>query len=269
MPVVPIDNLDDPRLEPYRDLTDRHLAVVSDRFIAEGELVVRRLLQSGLRVESLLLGDQRAERVMEDVPEDLPVYRLPDESVRQIVGFKFHAGVLACAHRPPNPSLEHLMPADRDAQPRTYIVLPELCGMDNVGLIIRSAAALGADAVIVGERCCEPYYRRVARVSMGAVFDVPIRRSDDLASDLDQMAATWGVQRVATVLRDDAVALGEYQRPRDPDRVAIVLGAEFEGLDDTWLSRCDVGLTIPMSRGVDSLNVAVAAGIMMHTVIRR
>ncbi|MFB3891950.1 MAG: TrmH family RNA methyltransferase [Phycisphaerae bacterium] len=257
--VEPIESLDDPRVSVYRNLKDRELARLGGRFIAEGELVVRRLLASDFPVESVLLADRHVEEMSRLVPAGVPVYVAPAAVVNSIVGFRFHSGVIACGRRRPSPSLEAVAAAWRE--PVTIVVLPEVNKTDNLGAILRISGAFGAGAVILGERCCDPFYRQSVRVSMGAVFSLPLVQSADLKADLRRLRGQFGVQLAAAVLDGDAEPLASAVRPA---HLAILLGNEAQGLDRELVELCDRRITIPMKLGTDSLNVAVAAGVFLY-----
>jgi tRNA G18 (ribose-2'-O)-methylase SpoU len=153
-------------------------------------------------------------------------------------------------------------PADR---PLGIIVCPQITKPENMGLIFRVAAGLGADGLVLGPQCCDPFSRRCLRVSMGAVLRAPFRKSPELAADLDSLRDRWGVEMLAAVLDEPAVPLAGVRWPR---RAAVMLGNEFDGLDDRWLGYCVQRATIPMARETDSLNLGVAAGIFVYEMMR-
>jgi tRNA G18 (ribose-2'-O)-methylase SpoU len=261
VPKHTIESLDDPALAPYRDLKWSNLTRWSGRFIAEGDKVVLRLLASGFGVESVLAAESFVPQVL-PLLQSRPETRLlvaADDLVPRIVGFNFHRGLLACGIRRPNPTLAELCPAaERSAR---IVVCPDVQGPDNLGQIIRTSCALGVDGVIVGPRAGDPFSRRVLRVSMGAAFSVPIYESTSHVGDLTQLRTQQAIELVATVLDDSATPLGSFQCPL---RAAILLGSEGHGLDRELVELCDGRITIPMQRGTDSLNVAVAAGIVLN-----
>ncbi|MCC7203552.1 MAG: RNA methyltransferase [Phycisphaeraceae bacterium] len=276
--IEPVHDLADPRLEPYRNLRDRELAQRGGRFLAEGEIVVKRLLAGGGPVESILVAENKLERLAGLVPDTTVIYAGPEELVNGVIGFKFHSGIMACGVRPANPSLEALLPRD-PATPATLVVCPQILNHDNLGQLIRIAAAFGADGMLLGERCCDPYWRRCVRVSMGTIFSLPIVRSEDLRRDLEELRGRWGVRLIATVTDADALPLERAERPGgntyppakpgaetpgELDRVGLLLGPEDQGLDRQWVALCDDRVTIRMGRGTDSLNVAVAAAVFLH-----
>lgn len=256
-----ITSFDDPRIAPYCNLRERTLRGEAV-FIAEGHLVVDRLLASGYPTESLLATPEMAEHYAGRLPEGVPVYVAPDPLVRTIAGFPFHRGVLALGRRlPPRTLAEMIGPGDAPGTLR-LLVGPELNQPENLGLIFRTAGGLGVDGVILGPQSCDPLSRRTLRVSMGGVLYVPWYHSRHLDDDLDELRRR-GIETVASVLDDRAVPLSAFRWPR---RCALMLGNEYEGLGPRWLARADHRVTIPMCPGTDSLNVGVAAGILMYTL---
>lgn len=261
MPLIEIDSIDDPRVWAYRDLKDHELARQGERFIAEGRHVVMRLLSSGYGCESVLCGRKRLELVREHVPPEVDLFVALSEVVDAIVGYKFHSGVLAVGRRPRKMELHEWMQSLGERQHITLVICPHTRNCDNMGSIIRNAAALGADGVLMGEECTDPFWRRTIRVSMGTVFHLPLRVSDDLAADMAQLRERWGVELIATVLEDDAVDLHVTQRR---DRMGIVLGSEDQGLGERWTRLCDRKVKLAMHHGTDSLNVATAAAVFLY-----
>jgi tRNA G18 (ribose-2'-O)-methylase SpoU len=264
MPVISIHSLDDPRLAPYRNLKERDLARDGDRFIAEGEHLVKRLIASRMTTESVLLADRRVAEIAPLVPPHISVYSAPADVVNQVLGFKFHAGVMAVGIRGPSPAIDDVM-AGATANRVTLLVCPEIEKTDNLGAIIRIAAAFGVDAMILGERCCDPFFRQSVRVSMGAAFVLPIVRCDDLARDLQRLRGEFGVELIGSVLADNAERLEDVARPL---RMGLLLGNEAQGLGAELEGLCDRRVTIPMKLGTDSLNVAVAAGVFLYHFTR-
>lgn len=258
-----IDNLADPRLAPYRDLPDRVLARGGEHFIAEGRLLVERLLASDLATQSIMVGTKHEAQWTARVPDHVPLYVLPEELIRQVVGYKFHAGAIACGVRPPRLSIDEVL---RDQTGRvTLVICPKLYGSVNVGSIVRTSAAFGATALILGEKCHDPFYRLAVRVSMGAAFSLPIVQSADITAELTRLKEQWSVDLVAATTDEGAKPLNGASRG---DRLAILLGNEAEGLADQHIAMCDRQATIPMHQGTDSLNVAVAAAVFLYQFAR-
>lgn len=257
--LIPVDSLDDPRLGPFRQLKDRQLAESMGLFIAEGEHLVRRLLAAAPRIRphSLLVSDHRVDTIRDIVPDAVPVYVMPETRISDVIGYPFHLGMLACGHRPDLSRLHELESA------RTLVCCPHLQNAENLGVIIRTAAALGADGLIVGDKGADPFMRRCVRVSMGSVFTLPIVQSRHIGRDLVRLRDGCGFELAATVLADDTIPLQRYRRG---ERVAVLLGNEPDGLPPEVVRLCTHKLVIPMHAGVDSLNVAVAAGIVLHHV---
>ncbi len=260
MNIIHISDVDDPRLRPYTALKDRQLAAEMGLFICEGEHNVRRLLASTIQTHSILIADHRLTELAGTIPCDVPVYVVDNPMLSSIVGFEFHMGVLACGVRPVDRSLASLL------QARTLIVLPEVRIAENLGLLIRAAHALGVDCMLLSDIGCDPFTRRVIRVSMGSVFSLPIIRSDNLADDLQSLRQSHGFSLLAAVSNADAITVNSYARPSGG--VAVLFGNEPEGLDKRWVELCDQRITIPMVEGVDSLNLAIAAGIVMHRLAK-
>jgi tRNA G18 (ribose-2'-O)-methylase SpoU len=184
MPLVPIASLSDPRLDPYRSLKQTNLTRDSGRFIAEGKLVVERLLASRFQVDSVLLSERRLP-LWESLLRvgDSPVYVVSEETARQLLGFHFHAGVLACGRRGPRFTVHDLLAA-LDTEPHLLVACPHMTDPDNLGSLIRVARALGVGGLLLGRGCCDPFSRRTLRVSMGNALELPIVESRDLADDL-------------------------------------------------------------------------------------
>ena len=257
---IPVESLDDSRLAAYRNLPERTLRGEAI-FITEGWLVTERLLQSAYETESVLLAEDCAERYADRIPEPIPVYVGPRELLYQVVGYQFHQGVLAVGRRRVLASVREVLPPPSRPGPLTVVICPQITKPENIGLVFRSAAAFGVDAVILGERCAEPFSRRILRVSMGAVLHLPLAKTRDLREELELIKRDWRLELVATVLDPQAVSLPDFV---PPERVGLLLGHETEGLRDGWLDLCDHRVTIPMSNLVDSLNLGVAAGVFLY-----
>lgn len=254
--------LDDPRVEVYRNLRRSQRSVRRGEFVVEGENVVRRLLRSDFPVVSVLASDRRLESLASDLPENVPVLVAGHEAVSELVGYKFHSGVLACGVAKPNPSLEILDACFASAEDRGVVVIcVHIDNPDNLGTILRTCSGFGVKLVIAAQGCADPFSRRVLRVAMGEAFRIPIRVTEDLDSDLTQLHERWQFTRIATVLEPDAAPLAQVP---PPPRSALLLGNEAHGLDHRWIQASDLRVRIPMANEVDSLNVAVACGICVH-----
>ena len=261
MPIIPIDSLDDPRVANYRNL--KELERRGQFFIAEGEHIVRRLLASDFPVESVLLAERRAGEIAPLVPETVPVYVVPQERMNEILGLKFHSGIMACGRRKPRVTLDDGVPKDR--RRLTLVILPDISNVENIGSLVRLSAGFGADALILGQHCHDPWWRQSIRVSMGTIFTLPVVQSDDLLRDLRRLREEWGVKLAATVLDESAEPL---ERARRGGKLGLLFGGEAQGLAPEVVAACDREVTIPMHHGTDSLNVAVAAGIFLYHFTR-
>ena len=167
---------------------------------------------------------------------------------------------MAIGLRGPSPGIDQIASAWSD-RPVTVVICPEIANTDNLGALIRIASAFGADAMVLGERCCDPFYRQSIRVSMGTIFRMPLVRSADILRDMRALREHFGVQLLASVLADDAEPLAPRRPPR---RIGILFGNEAQGLREEEIAACDRRITIPMRLGTDSLNVSVAAAIVLY-----
>ena len=253
LPPIDILDADDPRVADYRLLKERRLNE-EGRFVAESERVVRRLVGSGLAIQSVLLTAPRLATLADALGGDFPVYLAAQNLLDQIAGFHVHRGCLAVGVQPPSAEIP------RDA--RTLIVLEDLTDVDNLGSIARHAAAFGADAILLSPRSADPFYRKAIRVSLGAVFTVPIVRLARWPDELQALRAERGVGG----RRGARPGRGSADRLRAPARVALMFGAEGPGLSPAARAVCDHRVTIPMSPGADSLNVATAAALFLFAL---
>ncbi len=262
--ITPVADADDPRVDDFRDLTaaDRRPDRPGGRglVIAEGVVVVRRLLESPYPVRSLLGVPRRLDELAADLAAcDVPAYAADADTMAAVVGFHLNRGVLAVADRAPAPRVDELL--------RTARVLAVLEGVgdhENLGALFRNAAALGVDGVLLGPRCSDPLYRRSVRVSMGHVLRVPFAElPGPWPGSLDVLRAA-GLRLVALTPDPHAETLAGAGLAGQ--RVALLLGAEGPGLTAEALAAADVHVRIPMATGVDSLNVATAAAVAFHAV---
>lgn len=264
--VVEVTDPADRRLADFRDLRDVELrkAVETSHglFVAEGEKVIRRALAAGFDARSFLMTARWVES-LSDVLEatDAPCLVLSDSLIEQVAGFRVHRGALASFARKPLPSIASVLESAR-----TVVVLEDVVDHTNVGAIFRSAAALSVDAVLLSPRCADPLYRRSIKVGMGAVFAVPYARIDSWYDALLDLAAL-GFATVALALSDHAVPLDHAVA--GVDRLALVMGTEGTGLSPRWLATAAKHAVIPMSAGVDSLNVAAATAVACYVAQRR
>lgn len=275
MSVIEVVDEDDDRLGEYLRLTDVALRSRIEPglgvYLAESMEVIRRAVEAGHRPRSFLMAGRWLE-AMDDVLRhtgagphgDVPVFVADEPLLRSITGFHLHRGAIAAMHRPPLPSLDDVI-----GRPgcRVIAILEDLVDHTNVGAIFRSAAALGADAVLVTPRCADPLYRRSVRVSMGTVFQVPWTRLPSWPESLDAIRGR-GFAVVGLDPDPSGVSLADFCASR-PERVALVLGTEGAGLARETSRRLDLGVRIPMAGGVDSLNVAAASAVAFWALCAR
>jgi tRNA G18 (ribose-2'-O)-methylase SpoU len=256
--IVRLDDLADPRLRDYTDLRDvqLRLRLESDRglFLAEGEKVVRRAIESGHTPRSFLMSPRWLEG-LDDVlaTTDAPCFVLDDASIEELTGFHVHRGSLAALERPELPTPQEVL-----AAARRVVVMEDLADHTNVGAIFRSVAALGFDAVLLSPRCADPLYRRAIKVSMGSVFWLPYARVDDWYAAPNLLKAA-GYTTFAMTLADDSVPIDSV--PHDVERLALIVGSEGHGLSTRWEQAADHRVTIPMAADIDSLNVASSVAV--------
>lgn len=266
--LIPITAADDPRLADYVSLREsslrRSLEAAEGLFIAEGSKVIRRAVEAGYRPRSFLLAQRWLADLQDllDAHPAVPVYLVDERVAEQVTGFHVHRGALASLERVQRHTVSQLL-----AQADRLVVTEDIVDHANVGAIARSAAALGWDGLLLSPRCADPLYRRAVKVSMGAVLALPWARLDDWRTAIGSLQAA-GFTVAALTLRDDSVELADFAaalRAR-PRRLAILLGTEGHGLSTAWTAQADVAVRIPMSAGIDSLNVAAAAAIACYAL---
>lgn len=259
---IPIADLDDPRIAVYRALKATNQTRGLDQFVVEGERLVVRLLESRFPTASVLMTDRHAAKLTRTIPVEVPVYTVSDALIDRVVGFPFHRGMLACGVRRPWPSIEETV-ARSD---RAFVAIcPKISNPENLGAIARIGDVFGVDAILAGPECPDPLSRRVLRVSMGAVLRLPVIVSPRAIEAARKLSQSSGLELLAAVAEAAAEPFDRVPRPR---KLGLVLGDEHEGVDPEWMAVCDRALTIPMRPGASSLNVAVAAGILIHHFAR-
>ncbi|GAA3397621.1 RNA methyltransferase [Streptomyces roseoviridis] len=262
--LITIDDPDDPRLRDYTGLTDvelrRRREPAEGLFIAEGEKVIRRARQAGYEMRSMLLSAKWVD-AMRDVIDEVPapVYAVQPDLAERVTGYHVHRGALASMQRKPLPDATELL-----GSARRVAVMESVNDHTNIGAIFRSAAALGMDAVLLSPDCADPLYRRSVKVSMGAVFSVPYSRLETWPRGLEAVREA-GFKVLALTPAERATSIDEAA-PHRLDRVALMLGAEGEGLSTQALRAADEWVRIPMAHGVDSLNVGAAAAVAFYAV---
>ena len=261
--VIEITDLDDPRLDDYRNLRDRELLGrpgSPDLFVGEQRLIVERMLARPGVTKSVLVARNQRDEVAPLDPPEVPVYVTERAVMSRLAGFNIHRGVLAIGRRAAveRADLQSVIRPDR---PLTVLLCEDVTNIDNIGFLFRNAAAFGVDAVLLSPDCHDPLYRKSLRVSIGHALTVPFVRSADWPGDLDRLKSQWGLTLIGTVTAAQAVALDEVDCP---SRVGLIVGQEYHGLSPATLGACDQLVRIPMAPGVDSLNVAVAAAVCLH-----
>jgi tRNA G18 (ribose-2'-O)-methylase SpoU len=273
VPVIRITDAADDRLGDYARLTDVVLRSKHEPakglYIAESAEVIRRATEAGHRVRSMLMAERWLEGLADVIHGidagpggEVPIFVAPPDVLNGITGFNVHRGALAAMHRPVLATVGELLASVCEGSgPKRVVVLEDIVDHTNVGAMFRSAAALGADCVLVAPRCADPLYRRSVRVSMGTVFQVPWTRMASWAQGLADLHAN-GFTVAALALSDDSVSLDDLAA-QAPAHLALVLGAEGDGLSREALDSADVVVRIPMAGSVDSLNVAAASAVAL------
>jgi tRNA G18 (ribose-2'-O)-methylase SpoU len=261
-----IDSLDLPELAPYRTLKRPIEHQARGIFVAEGDKVVHRLLESSLQIVSVLIPEHRwaeYEPALSRRAEHIIAYVTPKSVVEQLVGFEMFQGVLAVAKIPPPVALEELLARARP--PRLFVAADGLTNAENIGALVRNCAAFGAQALFVGETCASPFLRRAVRNSMGTVFELPVLETPSLVAALWELQSR-GVRCLAAHPHTDQSQVWQTDFTGD---CCIVLGSEGEGLSAPVREACDAAVMIPMHPGVDSLNVASASAVFLYEASRQ
>lgn len=264
--LIPLTDFSAPELDVYARLTEVQLLnrfePEKGLFIAESPKVIERALDAGCTPVSILVEDKHVEGEAKDILArcgDIPVYTAPFEVLTQLTGFKLTRGMLCAMRRPKLPTVQEVC-----AGARRVAVLENVMNPTNIGAIFRSAAALNMDAVLLTPACSNPLYRRAIRVSMGTVFQVPWTflgdESLEWPADGIKLLKDMGFKTAAMALNDDSVTIKD-PRLLAEDKLAIILGTEGDGLTANTIADCDYTVRIPMSHGVDSLNVAAASAV--------
>jgi len=264
----PIEQLDDPRIAIYRNVKDSALREAHGLFVVESRLCVRRLITaSRFPVCSVLvtktalgaLGD-----VFSELGEEIPIYVAASGLLEELVGYNLHRGCIALARRGSEGSLDTVL----NAESRLLVGLEQVANPENIGNVFRNAMAFGADAVLLSRNCADPLYRKAVRVSMGGTLLTPFAYVGGWPEAIERLrAAGFATVALSTNARAIDLAALEVEAAAN-QRIALILGAESEGLDAATLAAVDWRVRIPMAAGVDSLNVAIAAGIALHQCFR-
>lgn len=260
--IIEITDFLAPELDVYARLTEAQLLnrefPEEGMFIAESPKVIHRALDAGYQPVSCLMDKQHIEGEGRDILNrinDIPVFCAPFDILTFLTGFKLTRGMLCAMKRKPLPTA-----ADICKDKSRIVVLDKVMNPTNVGAIIRSAAALGMDAVLLTPGCSDPLYRRAARVSMGTVFQIEWTfLADDSLDEIKRL----GFKTVAMALKDDSVSINDTRLTAE-SKLAVIMGTEGDGLSDKTIAECDYTVKIPMYNGVDSLNVAAASAVAFY-----
>ena len=263
MKIVRIESLEAPELKDYAGLTDVVLRRLSEPqgglYIAESPKVIARALRAGHRPRSVLVQEQWLDGLdgLLAGHDDVPVFVGSPQLLESLTGYNLHRGALASMHRPAMRPVGDVIDGAR-----RIVVLEDIADHTNVGAIFRAVAGIGADAVLISPRCADPLYRRSVRVSMGTVLQVPWTRIPEWSAAAPLLHDA-GFHIAALALSDEAVSLDHFAAAA-PERIALVLGSEGDGLSRKALNAADTVVTIPMMHGVDSLNVASASAVALY-----
>lgn len=272
--IVEISDFSASELDVYARLTENQLLCRADPqnalFIAESPKVIERALDAGYEPISLLMERKHIEGQAKEIIErcgNIPVFTSTLDVLTQLTGFPLTRGVLCAMRRKPLPDFREVI---RNA--RRIAVLEDVMNPTNIGAIVRSAAALNMDAILFTPACCDPLYRRAVRVSMGTIFQIPWAYIGETPADWPQRGMGWlrelGFRTAAMALRDDSVSIADKALMAE-EKLAIILGTEGDGLSGSTIADCDYTVRIPMSHGVDSLNVAAASAVAFWQLGKR
>lgn len=269
---IKINEADDPRIKEYRNIRDRDLRGVHSRpglFIGEAPLIVQAMLEVPGMTRSVFVSESQAGRmqamIRSSASPETPLLVAGPDVMNEIAGFDLHRGVLASGNRP-DPTiqaLDRIMPPPD--QPASILLCDGINNIDNIGLLFRNAAAFGVDAVILSPDCHDPLYRKSLRVSIGHALRIPFHRSENWSETLETLRGQHRIELIGTSIDTGAVDLDSLA---EPDRVGLLVGSEFEGLGDVSINACSHLVRIPMTPGIDSLNVGVAAAVCLHKFSR-
>jgi tRNA G18 (ribose-2'-O)-methylase SpoU len=261
-----LESFDDPRLTPYRTMRRQFDHWEQEIFVAEGEKVVRRLIESSIPVISVLSPEgplAKLESLLRKRPEQIVAFTASKPILEQLTGFSMYQGVLALAKVPAPASLDSVLSAA--ARPRLFAALDNLSNAENLGVVVRNCVGFGVQALILNETCAPPYLRRAVRSSMGTVFNLPHVRSAALPRTLRQLQNA-GIRVIAAHPHTEEKSLWQADFSGDS---CIVFGSEGSGISGEVLAACSEAVAIPMKSGTDSLNVASASAVFLYEAQRQ
>ena len=264
--ITTISSFDPPELAPYRTLRRSAEHAAQGIFVAEGDKVVQRLLESPFLVESVVLPEARLpefQPLLAKRSEDVAVYLADKKFLESLVGFQMFQGVLAVGRIPVKPTFDDLL--KQNQPPRLFAAVDGLTNAENIGLLVRNCVAFGVQALIVGETCSSPWLRRSVRNSMGTIFKIPILEGESLIKTL-QSLRSHDIRCIAAHPHTDRKTLTQADFTRD---CCIIFGSEGYGISEPVLAACDEAVLIPMANEVDSLNVSAAAAIFLYEASRQ
>lgn len=260
--IIWVDDPADPRIAAFVGLRDRELRVVDGQFVAESDILIDRAVLAGFRPLAVMVDATRTEPLPAVLAKDVPVYGASPELLRRITGLAVHRGSLGLFERRPQMSVIDVLHGAR-----RLVVLGGVMNPTNLGVIFRTAAAFGFDGILLDVDSTDPLYRRASRVSMGTVYGFPHATIPRLPAGLNVLRNA-GFVTLALTPDDDAESLDDVTFART-DKVAILLGTEGPGLSDDAIASADRRVRIPISSGVDSLNVSAAAAVALYALTRQ
>lgn len=263
MPIIQITNSNAPEIEHYKKKsgTDHNI-----RIICEGLNILDRLLVSDFKIDSVLVCDNKLTQIPSSLPDDIPIYAISKQDLSTLLGKGYKTGIYACAIKKEY-KFEQL-DNSKNNKPMVLLALSNITTPRNVGAIIRTSAGLGANGVLLSEDCCKAFDRQVIRVSMGAIFHIPVIQSSQMVNDLIHLKEQHQFTIITTTLGHTAIPLSKFRMTSLPiKKIIIVMGNEAIGLNDDLLNLSDYQLTIPMTKHTDSLNVGMASAIFLYQLM--
>ena len=264
---IPITSLNHPDLTPYRTLRQSVEQFRKGMFIAEGTMVVQRLLESAYTIVSVLIAEEWLEEYREQLAsrhEQITVFIGKKELLNTIVGYNLHQSIMALGKIPAQETLDSVL--KHSSSPRLFVVMDGLANAENIGVLVRNCAAFGVQGILVGETSSSPYLRRAVRNSMGTIFKMPVVHCPHLAQTLTDLQQCHQFKIFAAHPHTEEHTI---QRTDFSGNCCLVFGNEGSGVSPQVLSACDMPVAIPMQRSVDSLNVASASAVFLYEVLRQ